>query len=194
MEIPENHQIKISPHHQMSYIPEFSYSITKLPNYHITTSPNDPYAANVSFIARFRVASTHFISATLIIQNERTMKTTSHVRMFIVIAMMTASACSEPEIVPWLPEVKPKLRPPSNQISNREFHSTVITWTQPDGGNYVGPVQAAPEFDLSKARITAVGNGQTIKVDTFLDVTKVVKHWFEWRLLSGHLFKTIFYC
>jgi hypothetical protein len=49
----------------------------------------------------------------------------------------------------------------------------VITWTRPDGRNYVGPVQGAPEFDLSKSKITAVGNGETIKVDTFLDVTKI---------------------
>ena len=89
--------------------------------------------------------------------------------MFIVAMMMTATACSDPEIAPGTGSTTP----PGN-ISNREFHATVTTWSQPGGGsNYVGLVQAVPQFDLSTARITAVGNGQTIKVDTFLDVTKL---------------------
>ena len=95
--------------------------------------------------------------------------------MFIVIAMMTASACSEPEIVPAaITKPKPKPAPPSSiQISNREFRSTVTTWSQPDGNNYVGIVQAVPQFDLTKARITVVGNGKTTVVDNFPDVTKL---------------------
>ena len=96
------------------------------------------------------------------------MKTTSHIRMFIVATMMTAAACSDPEIAP----ATGPHTPPGN-ISNREFHTTVTTWSQPGGGNSVGLVQAVPQIDLSKARITAVGNGKTIKVDTFLDVTKL---------------------
>jgi hypothetical protein len=140
--------------------------LTKSPNQNITKSLND--AANVSFIARFRVASWHFNSATLLIQNERTMKTTSHIRMFIVVTMMTAAACSDPEIVPG---TGPHTLLGNN--SNREFHTTVTTWSRPDGSNYVGLVQSVPAFDLSKARITALGNGKTIKVDTILDETKL---------------------
>jgi len=88
--------------------------------------------------------------------------------MFIVIAMMTATACSEQEIVPGTGTPGP---PPTT--SNREFHTSVTTWSRPDGSNYVGLVQAIPEFDLSKARITGFANGKTIKVDTFLDATKL---------------------
>ena len=98
------------------------------------------------------------------------MKTTSHLHMYIIAALMTASACSEPEVVP---TNKTNGGTSSSQISNREFRTTVTTWSQPGGGNYVGLVQAVPQFDLSKARITAIGNGKTIKVDTFLDVTKL---------------------
>jgi len=91
--------------------------------------------------------------------------------MFILIVMMTATACSEPEIVPTT-KIK-HVSTSSTQTSNHEFHSTVVTWTRPDGRNYVGPVQSTPEFDLSKSKITVVGNGITIRVDTFLDVTKL---------------------
>jgi hypothetical protein len=88
--------------------------------------------------------------------------------MFIVATMMTAAACSEEEIVrPGPPG------PPMPPTSNREFHTTVTTWSRPDGSSYVGLVQSVPAFDLSKARITAVGNGKTIKVDTILDETKL---------------------
>ena len=102
-------------------------------------------------------------------KNERIMKTTSHLRMFIVAATMIAVACSDPEIVP---TTKGPVSS-SNQNSNREFHTTVTTWSRPDGRNFVGLVSAVPEFDLTKSRITAVGNGKTIRVDTFLDVTKL---------------------
>jgi hypothetical protein len=99
------------------------------------------------------------------------MKTRSHLRMYIVAALMTASACSEQEVVP---ANKTKTgSTASSQISNREFHTTVTTWSRPDGSNYVGLVQSVPAFDLSRSRITAVGNGKTIKVDTFLDETKL---------------------
>jgi ABC-type glycerol-3-phosphate transport system substrate-binding protein len=97
------------------------------------------------------------------------MKTTPHLRMYIIAALMTASACSEPEVVP----TNKTGGTSSSQISNREFHTTVTTWSRPDGSNYVGLVQSVPAFDLSKSRITAVGNGKNIKVDTFLDETKL---------------------
>jgi len=97
------------------------------------------------------------------------MKTPSHFRMFIVVATMTATACSDPEIVPG-----PTTHATSgNNISNREFRTTVTTWSRPDGSNYVGLVSSIPEFDLSKATITVVGNGKTIRVDTFLDVSRL---------------------
>jgi ABC-type glycerol-3-phosphate transport system substrate-binding protein len=96
------------------------------------------------------------------------MKTTSHIRMFIVIAMMTASACSEPEIVP-----STGTQGTTGNISNRQYHTTVTTWTRPDGHNYVGLVQAVPQFDITKAQITAVANGKTIKVDTYVNMTKL---------------------
>ena len=90
--------------------------------------------------------------------------------MLIVATTITAVACTDPEIVP--ATVK-GTGTTSSQIGTREFRTTVTTWSRPDGSNYVGLVQSIPEFDLSKSRIVAVGNGRTIKVDTFLDVTKV---------------------
>src|SRR5688572_13244622 len=96
------------------------------------------------------------------------MKTTSHLRMFIVVATMTATACSDPEIVPG-PITHGTF---VNNISNREFRTTVTTWSRPDG-SYIGLVSSIPEFDLSKSTITVVGNGKTIRVDTFLDVSRL---------------------
>ena len=89
--------------------------------------------------------------------------------MFIVVATMTATACSDPEIVPG-PSTHGT---PGNNISNREFRTTVTTWSRPEGSNYVGLVSAVPEFDLSKSRITVTGNGKTMRVDTFLDVSRL---------------------
>jgi hypothetical protein len=138
------------------------------PNQNNSKSLND--AANVSFIARLRVACRHFNSATLIIQNERTMKTTSHLRMFIVVTMMTAAACTEQEIVP----TTKGPGTPSNQSSTHEYHTAVTTWSKADvGSNFVGLVSAVPNIDLSKATISVVGNGKTRRVDTYLDVTRL---------------------
>ena len=90
--------------------------------------------------------------------------------MLIVATTITAVACSDPEIVPTTVKGTGTT---SSQIGNREYHTTVTTWSRPDGGNFVGLVQSVPEFDISKSRIVAVGNGKTMKVDTFLDVTKL---------------------
>ncbi|HMG93365.1 MAG TPA: hypothetical protein VK589_25080 [Chryseolinea sp.] len=100
------------------------------------------------------------------------MKTTSHLRMFTIIAMMTASACSEPEVVP---TTKSKTGgTSSSQISNREFHTTVTTWSRADvGSTFVGLVSTVPNVDLSKATISVIGNGKTTRVETYLDVTRL---------------------
>jgi hypothetical protein len=96
------------------------------------------------------------------------MKPSSHLHMYIIAAMMTAAACSEPEVVP---TTKPPVAPGS-QNSNREYHSAVTTWSQ-DGNNFVGLVSAVPNFDLKKATISVVGNGKTTRIDTYLDVTRL---------------------
>jgi hypothetical protein len=140
----------------------------KSPNQNISKSLND--AANVSFIARLRVACRHFDFTILIIQNERTMKTTSHLRMFIIVTMMTAAACSEQEIVP---TTKGSVTS-SNQSSTHEYHTSLTTWSRADvGSTFVGLVSSVPDFDLSKATIFVVGNGKTNTIDTFLDVTRL---------------------
>ena len=74
------------------------------------------------------------------------MKTTSHLRMCIVVAMMTATACSEQEV---LPTAKGPATS-SNQNSNREYYTSVTTWSRADGSNFVGLVSAVPKLDLSK--------------------------------------------
>jgi hypothetical protein len=97
------------------------------------------------------------------------MKTTSHLRMFIVVAMITTTACSDPEIVP-------TSKPPGsgNQISTSEYRATVTTWGREDvGSNYVGLVSSVPNFDLPKATISVVENGKTTMVDPYLNVSRL---------------------
>ena len=96
------------------------------------------------------------------------MKTTSHLRMFIFVAMMTASACSEPEV---LPIIKAPVTP-GNQSSTNEIHTAVMTWTRGYSGSFVGIVQTVPEFDLSKATISVVANGKTTRIDPYFDSSK----------------------
>ena len=88
--------------------------------------------------------------------------------MYIIAAMMTATACSEPDVAP---TTKPP-GAPGNQSSNREYYAAVTTWSQ-NGNNFVGLVSAVPIFDLTKATISVVGNGTTTRIDTFLDVTRL---------------------
>ena len=88
--------------------------------------------------------------------------------MFFVVTMITATACTEPEIGPGS-----GTNGGHGNFSNRQYLTTVTTWTRPDGGNYVGLVQSVPQFDLSKAQITAVANGKTIKVDTYVNMAKL---------------------
>ena len=89
--------------------------------------------------------------------------------MFIVIAMMTATACSEEEVVPTTAP-----RTPSNPSSTREYHTAVTTWSKADvGSNYVGLVSAVPNIDLSKATISVVGNGKTTRIDPYFDSSKL---------------------
>jgi len=96
------------------------------------------------------------------------MKTSSHLRMYIIAAMMTATACSEPEVIP---TTKPPVAPGS-QSSNREYYAAVTTWSQ-DGNNFVGLVSAVPTFDLNKATISVVGNGKKTRIDPFFDSSKM---------------------
>ena len=96
------------------------------------------------------------------------MKTTSHIRMFIVVAMMTAAACSEPEV---LPITKAPVGP-GNQSPNNEFHTSVTTWNRGYSGSFVGIVSAVPNLDLSKATISVVGNGKKTRIDPYFDSSK----------------------
>ena len=97
------------------------------------------------------------------------MKATSSLRFIITVAVMMATACSDPEIVP---AVKP-VGTSSNQIQTREFHTAVTTWSQPDGRYFVGLVSTVLSFDLSKSRISVVENGKRIGVDGDLDINKL---------------------
>jgi len=96
------------------------------------------------------------------------MKTTSHLRMFIVVTIMTAAACSEQEIVP-----KTKVPVTSgNQSSDREYHTSVTTWNG-EGGSFVGLVSQVPNLDLTKVGITVVGNGITTGIDPYFDASRL---------------------
>ena len=97
------------------------------------------------------------------------MKTTSQLRMYIVAAMMTAAACSEPEV---LPITKPPVTP-GNQSSTSEFHTSVTTWSKGYTGTFVGLVSAVPNLDLLKATISVVGNGKKTRIDPFFDSSKM---------------------
>lgn len=97
------------------------------------------------------------------------MKTTSYFPVFITVVVMTTTACSDLEI---LPSVKP-VGASNTQTQNREFHTTVTTWGQPDGSYFVGIVSNVPSVDLSKTRISVVNNGKVTSVDNVLDVNKL---------------------
>jgi hypothetical protein len=112
------------------------------------------------------------------------MKATSYLHFIIAAAVMMATACSDPEIVP---AVKP-VGTSSNQIQTREFHTAVTTWSQPDGGNFVGLVSNAPNFDLSKARISVVEGGKKVAVDGDLNISRLT--WLHSRN-EGYFWATI---
>jgi hypothetical protein len=97
------------------------------------------------------------------------MKTTSHIRMFIVAAMMTASACAETEV---LPITKPPVTS-GNQSSTSEIHTSVTTWSRGYSGSFVGIVYAASNLDLSKATISVDGNGKRTRIDPYFDSSKM---------------------
>ena len=97
------------------------------------------------------------------------MKATSSLRFIITVAVMMATACSDPELVH---AVKP-VGTSSNQIQNREFHTAVTTWSQPDGSYFVGLVSNVPSLDLSKTRISVVENGKKIGVDGDFDISRL---------------------
>jgi hypothetical protein len=97
------------------------------------------------------------------------MKTTSHLRMFIVVAMMTASACSEPEVLPIIKA--PAI--PGNQSSTSEIHTSVTTWSRGYSGSFVGLVSAVSNLDLSRATISVVGNGKKTRIDPYFDSSKM---------------------
>ena len=101
------------------------------------------------------------------------MKTTSHLRMFIIVAMMTASACSDPEIAP-------KTKPggtTGNQL--QEFHTWVTTWSEANGNNFVGLVSAVPNLDMSNAKVSIVLDGITTRVGTYFDVTRLTSGFYS---------------
>ena len=143
----------------------------RLLHHHITTSPHHKMisAANVSFIARLRLACRHFVAATWSFKTKWTMKTTSHLRMFIVITMMTASACSDPEVLP----TTKRPGPPGNQNTTSEYHTTVTAWSRISGSSFVGLVSEIPTLNLSKAAITVVGNGKMTGVDPYFDASRL---------------------
>ena len=97
------------------------------------------------------------------------MKATSYLRFIITVAVMMATACSDPEIVP---AVKP-VGTSSNQIQTREFHTAVTTWSQPEGSYFVGLVSNVLSVDLSKTRISVVENGKRIGVDADFDISRL---------------------
>jgi hypothetical protein len=86
------------------------------------------------------------------------MKTTSYIRIFIVIVTMSVIACSEPEIAP---SVTKKPQPlPAN-----EYYTSVTTWTPAGDGSFIGLVSTMRPFDLSKAAVFVVAQGQRISMN-----------------------------
>jgi len=77
--------------------------------------------------------------------------------MYIVVAMMTASACTDP-----FADVPKPPTTGNNQIQTTEFHTSVTMWLRNDDYGFVGLVSTIPHTDLSKAEFYAVQNGQKI--------------------------------
>jgi hypothetical protein len=96
------------------------------------------------------------------------MKATSNFRIFITVAVMMTTACSDPEIAP---SINPTGA--TTPVQTREYHTAVTTWGQSDGTYFVGIVSNVPNVDLSKTRISVVENGKRIRVDNELDVNRL---------------------
>jgi hypothetical protein len=89
--------------------------------------------------------------------------------MFIVVAMMTASACSDPVDTTTIKSSGTS----SNQNPNREYHTAVTTWSPGSGSSFVGLVSAVPNLDLSRARISIVSNGIKTSVESTFNVSSL---------------------
>jgi hypothetical protein len=118
------------------------------------------------------------------------MKTASHLRMIVVVATMTAIACTEPDIF------NPQPPPPSKgntHIATQEFHTSVTTWQKGESGLFNGIISQTPVTDLSKARLYWINNGQRVAIETYLDVSKTQPYQqmtdgFIWASVRNNIF------
>lgn len=89
--------------------------------------------------------------------------------MFVVVATMTALACTEPDVF-----TQPPPPPGGNhQSSTQEFHSSVTTWQRTQNGSltfFDGIISQTPVTDLTKAQLFWIRNGQRIAIETLMDV------------------------
>lgn len=99
------------------------------------------------------------------------MKTTSHLRIFVVVVTMTAFACTEPDVVPT--QTQKTTTGNNNYVPPSEYHSTVTTWQKVQEGYYNGIITQTPVTDLSKATLYWVRNGERVLIDTDQDVSKL---------------------
>ena len=106
------------------------------------------------------------------------MKATSYIRIFITVAVMIATACSEPEIVP-----QPTYSG-NPQIQPTEFHTWVTSWQGDADQGFTALVGAAPHTDLSKAKFYWIQYEQKVLIETLPDATKIPTYMemYEWYL------------
>lgn len=115
------------------------------------------------------------------------MKTSYYLRMFTIVATVSAFACSDNDPVPVpipIPITDSNKVPTGNsgayesgpagylatsvsQYQNQEFHTWVTTWTSAENNTYVGLVAQVPMYCYSTQRISVISNGHTTLVDLF---------------------------
>lgn len=110
--------------------------------------------------------------ATLTRQKQSFMKTTSYLRIFIVLSTMMVVACSDPMIEPTVPR-NPRKGTQTAQIATPvEFHTSVTTWTLGEDGTFIGLVTQTPVTDLATVDVFIVKDGKRIAIDRELDESK----------------------
>ena len=91
------------------------------------------------------------------------MKTTSHLRIFVVVATITAIACTEPDVFTKQPPTG------TNYVPLKEFHTSVTTWQKGENGNYNGIISQTPVTDLTKVQLFWLRNGQRLEINGYHD-------------------------
>jgi len=98
---------------------------------------------------------------------QNAMKTSFYQRMFIVVATVSAIACTEPDIFDNGRQIQPG--PQGNSAKQTGVYRTsVTTWMYKENNYYIGLVAHVPT-NFWEGKVTVVEDGNRISVDTYFD-------------------------